>query len=226
MPRSRRVQRLTTKRFTIYCEGETEGRYVDGLKTWLSKSRPDVRVAIERVDVHGGGYEEFAKRLRIEPDANCLARFVLLDYDRCLSNPQERIAFARLLELSRGSMRKRVPIVLIVSNENFEYALCCHDPEYREGDPRAFLVRNWGYVDPDDVKSDKDVWNKAHIGKRGHDIAFEHLCGRPCVIVNRIRWERAGFKLRLEDVVYSVDNESGRLSNLGELFSSLGICVK
>ena len=224
MARPRRTQRLTTKRFTVYCEGETESRYVDGLKAWLSRSRPDVKVAVERVDVHGGGYEEFAKRLRIEPDSNCLARFVLLDYDRCLANPQERIAFMRLLELSRESMRKRVPVVLVVSNESFEYALCCHDPEYRDGDPKAFLVRNWGYVDPDDVKSDKDVWNRAHVEKRGHDVAFVHLCARPCVIENKIRWARAGFKLRQDGVGYSVDNESGRSSNLGDLFSSLGIC--
>lgn len=224
MSRPRRTQRLTTKRFTVYCEGETESRYVDGLRAWLSRSRPDVNVAVERVDVHGGGYEEFAKRLRIEPDSNCLARFVLLDYDRCLSSPRERAAFMKLLELSRGSMRKRVPVVLVVSNESFEYALCCHDPEYRDGDPKAFLVRNWGYVDPDDVKSDRDVWNRSHVGKRGHDVAFEHLCARPCVVENKIRWEREGFKLRLDGVCHSVDNESGRSSNLGDLFSSLGIC--
>ena len=55
MSRPRRTQRLTTKRFTVYCEGETESRYVDGLKAWLSRSRPDDKVAVERVDVHRAG---------------------------------------------------------------------------------------------------------------------------------------------------------------------------
>ena len=69
-----------------------------------------------------------------------------------------------------------------------------------------------------------NIWNSAHIGKRGHDVAFEHLCVRPYLIENKIRWERAGFRWRLDDVAYSVDNELGRLSSLGDLFSSLEIC--
>ena len=223
MPRSARARRITTKRFTVYCEGKTERCYIDGLRKWLSNERPDVRVAVERVDVHGGGYEEFAKRLRTEPDANCLARFVLLDYDRCLSSPSERAAFMRLLELSRASMRKRVPIVLLVSNESFEYALCCHDPEYRDDDPRAFLVRNWGYSNPDDVKSDEGVWERAHKGRRGHDVAIERLSKTPGVVDNTLRWERAGLKYKLEEVGFCAENEVRRFSNLGDLLVALGL---
>lgn len=224
MSKGARGPRLLSKKFTVLCEGKTEACYIDGLKTWLASEHPEVKVSVERINVGGGGYAEFEKRLRAEPDSNCLARFVLLDYDRCLSNPNERRSFSRLVEMSYLSRSRRVPLILVVSNESFEYALCCHDPDYRGGNPDSFLVRKWGYRDSADVKSDSRVWDKAHLGHRGHAIAVKRLSGKKRLLNNVFVWEKASLRLRLKEVSYSAESEISRSSNLGDLFRALGVC--
>lgn len=223
MPRGRRASRSLSKKYTVYCEGKTEGRYIDGLRRWLAAEKPDVQVRVEPVDVGGGGYREFEKLLRREPDSNCVGRIVMLDYDRYLTQPEEREAFSRLVRLSQESADKRVPVVLVVSNERFEYALCCHDPEYHDEDPGRFLVRAWSYRSAEEIKSDGGIWDKAHFGERGHDVALGHLSARKGVMDYSLRWEPKGMRLRLLKVGHAEGEGFGRFSNLGDLFAALGV---
>lgn len=223
MSRVGRGQRSLTRKFTVLCEGKTEARYIDGLKKWLASDHPEVKLSVEYIDVGGGGYAEFERRLRAEPDSNCLARFVLLDYDRCLNNQAERRAFSRLVEMSHLSRDRRVPLVLIVSNESFEYALCCHDPDYRDDNPESFLVRKWGYRDSGDVKSDVGIWSRAHLGQRGHHVAVKHFGNGKRVLKNELVWEKASLRLKLKKVSYSPERENTRSSNLDDLFRALDV---
>lgn len=220
--RSRRA-RVLTKKVTVFCEGKTEARYVGGLRRWLASNHPEVRLSVECVDVGGGGYAEFAKRLKLEPDSNCVARVVLLDYDRCLSLPGEEAAFRKLVEASEESKKRIVPLILVVSNESFEYALCCHDPDYGDGNPSGFLIGHWGYSDSDDVKSDEGVWNKAHSGARGHGVAVSRLEGRSQVMNYDLTWKKNEQRIELRAVDYEPDNSTSRCSNLSDMFKVLGV---
>ena len=223
MPKGRRPAKQLSKKYTVYCEGKTESRYLEGLRTWMKESHPEIKLRLEPVDVGGGGYREFLKRLRIEPDTNCVARFVLLDYDRVVKHAHEAAAFKELLDLSQASTRKNVPIILIVSNESFEYALCAHDPKYRDGDTEAHLTDCWAYRDFADVKSDGAVWNRAHTLGRSHEVAIRHLMKRPQLITNTIRYESKKLRLSLIEVRYDSAVASTRTSNLTDLFIALGI---
>lgn len=118
----------------MFCEGQTEKHYLNGLKKWLSERDPSITVRIEPVDLKGGGYDAALRKLRIEPDSNCIARLVVMDFDRYLDIPSERIAFGQLVQFSQLSMNRQIPTVLVISNANFEYALCGHDPIYRGED--------------------------------------------------------------------------------------------
>lgn len=108
-----RPKRTSAKRFVVYCEGETELNYVNGLKAWLQTVDGSIHVRIDSVCVGGGGYKKVLEKLRTEPDSNCIARLVMLDYDRCLSDAAEREAFRQLMRLSKSTADRgrRVPII-------------------------------------------------------------------------------------------------------------------
>ena len=223
MPNRKRPKRTTSKKFTVYCEGKTESRYLKGLRNWMATDHPEISLRLETVDIGGGGYREFIKRLRAEADSNCLARFVLLDYDRAKCHTGERTAFDELLGLSRESKGKRVPLILIVSNDSFEYPLCCHDPEYRQGDPMAHLVHGWGYRDASDIKSDEQVWGRAHEGNRDHKVAMECLSTRPVLVDYELQVPQAHWDVRIKSVAFNPDAASSKTSNLPDLFKAIKV---
>lgn len=218
----RRKARSLQRKFTVYCEGETEKHYLTGLKRWFGAEYPDVRLTIEAISVHGGGYIEFVKRLKCEPDSNCLARFVMLDYDRCKHHPSERDAFRSLIKISQDSRKRRIPVILIVSNNSFEYPLCCHDPEYHDGDEVRFLCKAWGYRDLDAAKADEKIWEAAHRGKRSHECALRRLAQKPRLITNEIVRSRSEPTIKLKDTELNLDHETGKSSNLYDLFYAVG----
>lgn len=221
--RKTRPKRASAKRFVVYCEGETEFNYVNGLKSWLRTVDDSVRVHIDSVCVKGGGYKQMLERLRSEPDSNCIARIVVLDYDRCMDDRAEREMFRRLVELSQLSSGggKRVPIILVVSNRDFEYALCCHDEKYADGKTDSFLCGEWGYEDIAKCKADKRIWEKAHAGMRSHDNAIERLERRPRLMDNRIATNRSTLTVVLDKVELITNNEAAATSNLKDLFIPL-----
>lgn len=167
MPRERRPKRALRKKFVVYCEGETERNYVDGLRAWLSERSDGTHIRIEPECLHGGGYARLIDALSREPDSNCVARIALVDFDRYLNHPEERAPFEELVRFSTKSRENRVPFVLVVSSASFEYALCCHDPSYAGQRVATFLTQAWGYRDAGDCKGDARVWDRAPM--RGSD---------------------------------------------------------
>lgn len=218
-----RPKRTSAKRFVVYCEGETELNYVNGLKAWVQTMDDSIHIRIDSVCVGGGGYKRMLEKLRTEPDSNCIARLVMLDYDRCLSDVAEREAFRQLMQLSRSTAdrSRRVPIILVVSNRDFEYALCCHDPKYGDGNTDTFLRVEWGYKDVSKCKADKKVWDKAHMAARSHEVAIEHISCRPKLVENLIKTDVKALKVVLKEVDLHVANEHAVTSNLGDLFAVL-----
>lgn len=221
--RKSRPKRASAKRFVVYCEGETELNYVNGLKAWLQTVDDSIHIRIDSVCVGGGGYKKMLEKLRTEPDSNCIARLVMLDYDRCLNDVAEREVFRKLIQLSKSTADRgrRVPIILVVSNKDFEYALCCHDPKYSDGKTDTFLCAEWGYKDVSKCKADKKVWDKAHTAARSHEVAIEHLRYRPKLVENLIKTDKKALKVVLKEVDLRVENELAPTSNLKDLFTVL-----
>lgn len=216
-----RPKRRFSKKIVVFCEGQTEKHYLNGLKKWLSERDPSITVRIEPVDMKGGGYDAALRKLRIEPDSNCIARLVVMDYDRYLDIPSERIAFGQLVQFSQLSMNRQIPTVLVISNANFEYALCCHDPIYRGEDPSSFLKKEWGYGTLGDVKADDRIWDKAHEGERSHEGAMKVLSERPALISNELKIKKSAHSISLSKVSFNEENTSVRSSNLSDLFKVL-----
>ena len=219
MPKCR-DKRPLTKRFVVLCEGSTECHYVEGLKRWLKQEFPCSSIQIKPDEVGGGGYADIRDRLSKQPDSNCLAIIVLFDFDRYIEHPWEREVFKEILGLAQGSTKRRVPIILVLSNRDFEYALCCHDPKYRNGDTEQFLINDWKYESLEDCKGDEKVWEKAHAGERSHKVALSRLSSGQCVVRNdlNIDFKRLAKQVILNDVTFDADNQASRSSNISDLF--------
>ncbi len=220
MPK-KRAKRQLIREFLIYCEGKTEKRYVDGLRQWVRATNPAANVKIKTIDYKGGGYGAILNMLRKEPDSNCIARIVLLDFDRYRGVEGEAAVFKRLVEYSEASKNKAVPCILVVSNPSFEYTLCCHDPSYKETNAAAFLLESWGYRNLDDYKSDEHIWDKAHTEGRDHVHVKERMQGRDLVLSNEIEASCSRIGIRLRRVRFDDSNEQIRGVNLGDLFAAV-----
>ncbi|WP_270405861.1 hypothetical protein [Candidatus Collinsella stercoripullorum] len=221
MPR-KRAKRQLIREVLVYCEGKTEKHYIDGLRQWARTLDLGARVKIKAVDVKGGGYGAILNMLRKEPDSNCVARVVLLDFDRYRGVQGEDAIFNQLVAYSKASMRKAVPCILVVSNASFEHALCLHDTGYHEsGIAASFLLENWGYRNLNDCKSDERIWEKAHTGDRDHAHIAERMRGRKLVLTNKIEASRSKIDIKLKDVRFDVGCEHIFGTNLGDLFKVL-----
>ena len=216
-----RVKRRLIREVLVYCEGKTEKHYIDGLRRWARTLNPGARVKIKAVDIKGGGYGAILNMLRKEPDSNCVARVVLLDFDRYRDVQGEDAIFNQLVAYSKASMKKAVPCILIVSNESFEHALCFHDACYNESSAVSFLLENWGYRNLDDCKADDRIWEKAHAGDRNHAHVAEHMRNRKLVLTNDIEASRSKIDIKLKDVRFDIDCEHILGTNLGDLFKVL-----
>lgn len=222
MPRKKREQKKLIKKYEVYCEGQTELHYLAGLKGHLHKADPSIRVKIDLTCIGGGGYKTIYNALAKQPDSSCIARFVLLDYDRYANMPAEQVWFNKLVNLSSSSCQSRVPCILIVSNEDFEYVLCCHDPNYRDGDTKQWISSQWHYSDLGALKSDGDIWNKANSGRNSLQIAAKHLKGRRPIISNEMKIDGRKVDISLRKVTHNADSVQ-RTSNLYDLLDTLGV---
>lgn len=220
MPK-KRVKRQLIREVLVYCEGKTEKHYVDGLRRWARSLDSGARVKVKAVDIGGGGYGAVLNILRKEPDSNCVARIVLLDFDRYRGVQGEDAIFNQLVAYSRASMKKAIPCILVVSNASFEYALCFHDQNYGTADATSFLLENWGYRNLDDCKADERIWEKAHAGGRDHAHVMERMQRRKLVLSNEIEASRSKIDIRLKDVRFDIGFEQIRGTNLDDLYKVL-----
>lgn len=123
---SRKVREIK-KNFKVFCEGDTEYHYVDEMRRQLKLS-----ITLKPVNMKGGGYSSFLDSLKTDSNTNCLAKFIIIDGDRAVSESGEKAKLRELVEyciLQNDS--GRTPHVLIVNDPDFEYVGCLHTPEYR-----------------------------------------------------------------------------------------------
>ena len=70
-----RPKRELQKRFVVFCEGDTEYNYIDKMR-----KRQDVQIALKPINMHGGGYSNFLKKIKTESQTNCFSWQSIADY--------------------------------------------------------------------------------------------------------------------------------------------------
>ena len=113
---SRKIREIK-KNFKVFCEGDTEYHYVEGMKRELKLS-----IAIKLVNMKGGGYSSFLENLKIDGNTNCLAKFIIIDGDRASIDHGEKKKLQELAEYCIVQNNSgRIPHFLIVNCPDFEY---------------------------------------------------------------------------------------------------------
>ena len=136
-----RIKRTLQKRFVVFCEGDTEYNYINAMR-----KNAGVQLILKPINMKGGGYLNFLKKIKTESPTDCLAHFIIVDGDIINNYAQEKKYFKQLLDYCKiQNQRRDVPIFLIVNNPDFEYVACLHFENYKNQQSDKFLTNELSY---------------------------------------------------------------------------------
>ena len=151
---SRKV-RETKKNFKVFCEGDTEYRYIDELRRQKRLS-----IALKPVNMKGGGYSNFLGQIKTDGTVNCLAKFIIIDGDRAIEDVGEKKNLQELLEYCLLQNKSgRIPHILILNCPDFEYIACLHTPQYKGQNVAQYIIKELGYSSIEEFKADEKIYN-------------------------------------------------------------------
>lgn len=209
-----RPQRLLKKKFVVFCEGDTEYNYIDKMR-----KQQGVEIALEPINMKGGGYSNFLNVLKTKSQTNCIAKFIIVDADRILKEQGEKANFQELLEYCTLQNKKEtIPHFLIVNNPDFEYVACLHVKEYKGQDIARFITSGLGFENIDEFKVKKDVYDFLNNNTRTYQNAIDSVKNKPKLLKNRYTIVKKKFDIQIKETVLDWDRLSGKCSNIEEFF--------
>ena len=195
-----RPKRELQKRFVVFCEGDTEYNYIDKMR-----KRQDVQIALKPINMHGGGYSNFLKKIKTESQTNCLAKFIIVDADR--------LEYCRL-QNKKGT----IPHFRIVNNPDFEYVACLHVPEYKGQEVTRFLQTVLGFQSLEQFKKNTEVYECLNNGERSYQVLIQKIQGKDKFVKNTYSVKKKNFEIAISktDVKWELIDRKG--SNIEEFF--------
>ena len=209
-----RPERKLQKRFVVFCEGDTEYNYIDRMR-----KRQDVQITLKPINMHGGGYTNFLRKIKTESQTNCLAKFIIVDADRLVKHYEEKGNFLQLMEYCRLQNRKgATPHFLIVNNPDFEYIACLHVPDYKGQEVTKFLQTALGFQTLEQFKKNADVYECLNQGGRSYHILIQRIQGKDKFLKNKYSVKKKSFDIAITrtDLAWELLDRKG--SNIEEFF--------
>ena len=211
-----RKSRETKKTFKVFCEGDTEYNYIDGMR-----KQKKLSIALKPVNMKGGGYSNFLDQLKIDGTANCLAKFIIIDGDRALSEEGEKKNLRELLDYCALQNRSgRIPHFLIVDFPDFEYIACLHTEKFKGQDTARYIVRELGYGSVDEFKAEEKVYNILNSNGNSYNRMLSALRKDSAFVVNKYTVIKSQYEIKASTCCdWSKFGKKG--SNISELFEVL-----
>ncbi len=207
-----REKRKLRKKFIVFCEGDTEYNYIDTMRL-----NQGVELALKPINMHGGGYSNFLEVIKKEANNNCLAKFIVIDYDRVKKHPGELAKLKEIIEYCKlQNSNKRIPHFLILDNPDFEYIACLHILEYQGQDVKKFIEQTLGFKNIDNFKAKKDVYEYLNTKGNSYKIMLDRL--KEYIVKNSYNINKSNFDIRITKTDVIWDNENKRGSNIREMF--------
>ncbi len=204
------------KKFKIFCEGDTEYHYIDEMRRQWKLS-----IALKLVNMKGGGYSSFLECIKIDGNTNCLAKFIIIDADRAVVEEGERKKLRELIEYCALQNRnKRIPHILIVNNPDFEYIACLHTPKYKGQNIAQHIIKEMGYKDINDFKSDKKIYHILNTNGNSSEIMLKRLKIENCFVINHWKVNKQQFEIKVK-TTYAWEKLEYKGSNINEYFEIL-----
>ena len=209
-----RPKRNLKKTFVIFCEGDTEYNYFNGMK-----NLPDLEMTLKPINMHGGGYKSFLQAVKKETTVNRIATFIVVDGDRAQNISSELQALKDLQEYCVRQNKKdsTSPYFLIVDCPNFEYVACLHDLNYSDGNVESHIRNKFQHDNIASFKSNSKIFSFLNSDSKNYKNAIERLEKRHKVISNE--YERSGIFITLLNSITNWDLIGHRNSNIAEIFN-------
>ena len=207
-----RPKRILRKKFIVFCEGDTEYNYVDGMRL-----KQGVELALKPINMQGGGYKSFLDEIKKEASNNWLAKFISIDFDRTKKHSGELEKLKEIIkycELQNGS--GRIPCFLILDNPDFEYVACLHAEDYNGQETKKYIEQILGFDSLEKFKKKKDIYCYLNTNHNSYDRMLARLGEK--VIINHYQIKKANFDIKITDTEVIWDNGNKRGSNINEFF--------
>lgn len=181
-----------------------------------------VELAIKPINMHGGGYSNFLDKIKQEPQNNCLAKFIIIDYDKCKKDRGERTKLAELIEYCKlKNNRGNIPHFLIINNPDFEYIACMHLKKYKNQNVAHFIKKTLGFTDIEKFKSKKDIYEYLNSGDNSYLVMISKISDKNKIIKNIYTINKSRFKINIQKTLVKWENSHNRGSNINEFFEIL-----
>lgn len=208
-----RKTRGTKKNFKVFCEGDTEFHYIDEMRRQKKLS-----IALKPVNMKGGGYSNFLEQVKIDGTANCLAKFIIIDGDRAISEEGEKKKLKELLEFCILQNKSgRIPHFLIVNDPDYEYIACLHTPQYKGQNVSQYIIKEMGYPSVDEFKADKKIYHVLNTNGNSSDIMLSLLRKENCFVNNHFSVHKKLYEIKTS-TTYDWEKLGKKGSNINELF--------
>lgn len=211
-----RKTREIKRNFKVFCEGDTEYHYVDEMRHQLKLS-----IALKLVNMKGGGYSSFLNALRTDGNANCLAKFIIIDGDKAVNEIGEKKNLKKLIEyciLQNNS--GRTPHILIVNTPDFEFLGCLHTPNYKGQSIEQYIIKEMGYQNINAFKTDKKIYHVLNTNGNSSNVMLAALRKENCLVVNQCTVNKSRFEIKVV-TVSKWENLGHSGSNINEYFEIL-----
>ncbi|CAK7081194.1 MAG: hypothetical protein ENTB_03724 [Enterocloster aldenensis] len=207
-----RPKRDLRKRFIVFCEGDTEYNYVDAMRL-----KQGVELALKPINMQGGGYTNFLEAIKKEASNNCLAKFILIDFDRAKKHLGELPKLKEIMEYCRlQNSSRRIPLFLILDNPDFEYIACLHIADYQGQDIKKYIEQTLGFANIEKFKCKRDVYDYLNTKNNSFGLMLSRL--RDKIIINQYQINKRNFEITISNTKIVWDNENKRGSNINEFF--------
>lgn len=191
-----RKERRIKRNFKVFCEGDTEFYYFDEMKRQLNLS-----IAIKPVNMKGGGYSNFLHSIQIDGNANCLAKFIIIDGDRAVNDQNEKRNLQELINYCiMQNESGRIPHVLVIDVPDFEYVACLHTPQYKGQNTEQYITKVLGYKSLDDFKADSKIYNVLNTNGNSKERMLQALQGRAAFITNQYKVNQKTYEMTIDTV--------------------------
>mgnify|MGYP003446059652 FL=1 len=209
-----RPTRILQKRFVVFCEGDTEYNYIDRMR-----KNQGVKLVLKPFNMHGGGYSNFLNKIRKEASSNCLAKFIIVDADRIMSNEGEMDHFRKLYEFCCTQNKTgNTPFFLIANYPDFEYVACLHSPDYKGQDVKKYITDSLGVATVATFKGNSEIYSFLNQGKLSYEVMMKALDGKEKLISNKYEIKKKNFEISVLKTNYNPSMHSRNCSNMEEFF--------
>ena len=208
-----RPERKLKRPFVLFCEGDTEYNYFDKMR-----HISNLDITLNLINMHGGGYNNFLKEIKKHSRKDCLASFIIVDGDRAQNINDEKENLKKLIDHCTDKNKDKLPpYILIINYPDFEYIACLHDPEYKGGDTKQHIEKNFNYTDIEKFKKEKNIFEFLNTEPRHHKNIFSVLEKKLKVISNEIEDRKTNISVINTNVNFDALGQKG--SNICEFFS-------